>query len=203
MKAIETLMEEHRRIVQVLGSLEAFAEQARGGAGTPADLAGYVAFLRGFADELHHAKEERILFVRMVAHGFPEESGPIAMMLHEHTLGRELVRILGALAERTGPWSDADRDELYDAATDFAGLLRTHIQKEDRILYPMSEQHVPPEEFEVMAQEFERHGAAQAARTAELQAVAEGLLARYPSPVDAETEDDEPGPHGCDVCGGH
>lgn len=202
MKAIETLMDEHRQIERVLGSLETFAERAHLGEGAPADLAGYVAFLRGFADELHHAKEERILFVRMVANGFPEESGPIAMMLHEHTVGRTLVGVLAALAEKKTPWSDADRAELYAAATDFSGLLRTHIQKEDRILYPMSEQHVSPEEFEAMAQEFERHGAAQAARTARLLAVAEGLRTVYPSALEPERED-APGPHGCELCGGH
>ena len=82
-------MNEHRLIEQVLGSLETFASQVEEGLAPERPvLADYGTFLRGFADSCHHGKEEDILFQRMVERGFPRETGPVAVMLYEHEVGR-------------------------------------------------------------------------------------------------------------------
>ncbi len=88
MDAIETLMNEHRTIEQVLDAMVGFAEEARRrGATEKEELARFVGFVREFADACHHGKEEDILFAAMVAGGFPRNGGPIAVMLHEHDRG--------------------------------------------------------------------------------------------------------------------
>ena len=83
MDAIEMLMTEHRTIERVLDGLVGFSGevQRRGGTEKP-ELLRFVTFLREFADECHHGKEENILFATMTEHGFPREGGPIAVMLH-------------------------------------------------------------------------------------------------------------------------
>jgi hemerythrin-like domain-containing protein len=43
-----------------------------------------VNFLRHFADECHHFKEEKLLFPLMEEDGIPREGEPIGMMLVEH-----------------------------------------------------------------------------------------------------------------------
>jgi hemerythrin-like domain-containing protein len=74
-RAIEVLMGEHRLIEQALGSLETYAVEIRAGAPVLRDvIADYAAFLRGFADELHHGKEEDILFQRLIDRGFAREA---------------------------------------------------------------------------------------------------------------------------------
>jgi hemerythrin-like domain-containing protein len=158
MDAIETLMNEHRAIERVLDALVGFGEEVqRKGTTEKEELARFVTFVRGFADAAHHGKEEDILFAAMVEHGFPREGGPIAVMLHEHDQGRGLVAILHARAEQQEPWSDADRQEISSVASGFARMLRAHIHKEDAILYPMAEQHLPPEAIEAVAQACERY----------------------------------------------
>ena len=108
-KAIDILMQEHRLIEQVLGSLETCVvgiEQ-----GLPAErttIADYAAFFRGFADACHHGKEEDLLFARMIERGFPRETGPLAVMLHEHALGRARVRALREIGEAAGPCSPVE-----------------------------------------------------------------------------------------------
>ncbi len=168
MKAIETLMSEHRSIEQVIDALQAFTTAVRGGAEDRPELARFVRFIREFADGHHHAKEEGVLFEAMVQAGFPRQAGPIGVMLHEHDLGRRQVAVLAALAEAAAPWTDVEREQLAAAAGGYGELLRAHIQKEDSILYPMAEQRLP----EPLVQQVEA-GCARA----EAEAVASGRLA--------------------------
>jgi hemerythrin-like domain-containing protein len=146
MDAIETLMREHRTIERVITALSAFAaETQQGGATDREELARFVAFIRRYADQLHHGKEEDILFRAMGEHGFPTEGGPVAVMLAEHDRGRAFIQVLAEPVEGTEPWTDDERRLIANAAAGYAALLRAHIHKEDAILYPMAEQHLPQE----------------------------------------------------------
>jgi hemerythrin-like domain-containing protein len=187
MEAIETLMSEHRVIERGLDALDAFAEEAlRGAADDRKELGRFVAFIREFADACHHGKEEDILFKAMVEAGFPSQGGPIAVMLHEHDVGRAFVKRLADLAAQAAPWSTGDREALAEAAHGYANLLRLHIQKEDGILYPMAEQHLPPPVMERVDRdcaryEQEKTGAGEHER---LHRLAEELVARHaPAPA--------------------
>jgi hemerythrin-like domain-containing protein len=197
MDAIETLMSEHRLIEQVLDALVGFSEETgRRGTTEKEELSRFVTFLREFADACHHGKEEDVLFAAMVDHGFPREGGPIAVMLHEHTQGRALIRALDQKSKQEGEWSGEDRRQIAEASSGYAHLLRGHIHKEDAILYPMAEQHLPPEAMERVAAdcdrfEAERTGSGEHQR---LHALAESLVAAHASTVHRP----DPGHrHGC------
>jgi hemerythrin-like domain-containing protein len=182
MEAIETLMGEHRIIERGLDALTAFANGSpHGTADDRRELGRFVEFIREFADACHHGKEEDILFTAMVEAGFHSQGGPIAVMLHEHGVGREFVGRLAELAGQEAPWSGADREALSEAAHGYANLLRQHIHKEDSILYPMAEQHLPPPlaarvDRDCARFEEERTGAGEHER---LQRLAEELSARH------------------------
>jgi hemerythrin-like domain-containing protein len=156
-KAIDVLMNEHRLIEQVLGSLETFVLEIEGG--LPAEravLADYGAFLRGYADAFHHGKEEDILFQRMIERGFSRESGPVAVMLHEHRVGRGHVGVLCEAGGGRGPLAALETQLVIEHARDFIPLLRAHIQKEDRILYPMAIRLLAGPELDELEVAFER-----------------------------------------------
>ncbi len=180
MDAIETLMNEHRVIEKVLDGLVAFAEEIeRKGTTEREELGRFVTFVREFADACHHGKEEDILFAAMVEHGFPRNGGPIAVMLREHDQGRGLVGILRDRAGQGTPWSDADRAEIAEVARGYSDLLHAHIHKEDAILYPMAEQHLPPEAMEAVAEACDRYEQDEAGAHARLHALAEELVSRH------------------------
>jgi hemerythrin-like domain-containing protein len=155
-KAIEVLMNEHRLIERVLGSLETFAAEVEGGRAVERRvLADYGAFFRDFADACHHGKEEDVLFQRMVDRGFPRDAGPVAVMLHEHRVGRGHVRALREVAAGEGPLAAVETALVLESTAAFVPLLRAHIQKEDRILYPMAQRLLTGPEMDAMEAEFE------------------------------------------------
>jgi hemerythrin-like domain-containing protein len=155
-KAIEVLMNEHRLIEQVLGSLETFTSEVEGGLGPErSQLLDYGAFFRGFADACHHGKEEDILFQRMTERGFSREIGPVAVMLHEHRVGRGHVSVLHEAGGGSGPLAPVETQLVLEHAGAFIPLLRAHILKEDRILYPMAVRLLTGPELDAMETEFQ------------------------------------------------
>ncbi len=199
MDAIETLMNEHRTIERVLDALVGFADETRRkGTTEREELGRFVRFLREFADAFHHGKEEGILFEAMVAHGFPRQGGPIAVMLHEHTQGRAFIARLAALADPGAPWGTAELHDLGASAEGYANLLNAHIHKEDAVLYPMAEQHLPPEALQQVNGACESYEARQETGAAALVELAESLVARHSHAVRAQ-EPHAPPRFGC--CG--
>jgi hemerythrin-like domain-containing protein len=131
---ILTLMGEHRVIEHMLDALDAWADRVDAGdTAARATLGCFVELIHDLADGQHHAKEEGVLFAAMADAGFPTQGGPIAVMLHEHELLRRLAARMASAIDSWNP--DATR-----AAREYAAILRQHILKEDRILYPMARQ---------------------------------------------------------------
>ncbi len=140
MKPTDVLKSEHRVIEVVLDCLDAIADQAEetGKLDQQAALDA-VNFIKTFADGCHHGKEEGQLFPALIEKGIPAEGGPIAVMLHEHEMGREFVRgMAGAIAAAAEGEKEAI-DTFTGNARGYVTLLRGHIFKEDNILFPMAD----------------------------------------------------------------
>jgi hemerythrin-like domain-containing protein len=181
---VELMMQEHDLIVEVLASLQAMAERLAAGDGVPRqDVADFGRFFRDFADKCHHGKEEDRLFVEMVRAGFPQENGPIAVMLAEHDAGRQEVRGLLRIGAGAGPLSEQERMQTIGYAREFVPLLYAHIQKENNILYPMAQNAIAPDEFRRLDQSceaFDREIRSQI-DVAELKRIAARLAREYPA----------------------
>ena len=137
-RAIEILTSEHRVIERVVSSLETFVEKVGSGIEDErVTLRDYLTFLKGFADQCHHGKEEDILFATMASRGFPEETGPLAVLHLEHIMGRGYIGALASIAEGSKPLTREEREILRTHALAYIGLLRAHIQKEGKEFYPV------------------------------------------------------------------
>jgi len=156
MQATEILMEEHRVIERVLFSLEKAANQLASGQAIPIDFFLKAAdFIKGFADGCHHKKEEGVLFVSLVENGMPKNTGPVAVMLSEHEEGRRFTRAMREGVEQFESGNQAAVSQVVQNALAYVALLRQHIQKEDRILFPMADQVIPVEQQERITEAFE------------------------------------------------
>jgi len=182
MNSLQVLMEEHRVIERAISALAGYARAVACGADHPRqDLADLVSFLQDYADSHHHGKEEDILFRVMVEHGMPVDGGPLAVMLAEHREGRRLTSVLAELAAEESEWSSERRRRLLLAAMGYTQLLRSHIQKEDRVLYPMATQMLPESAWQQIESEFSAFQAAppRAEQAARLERLASNLADRY------------------------
>lgn len=119
-----------------------------------------VDFIRNFADRFHHAKEEDVLFKALVDNGMPEKNSPVAAMLMAHDQGRAYVRGLEAAAKRVLAGEVGQIPAIVENARGYAALLRDHIEKEDTILYPLSERVLPEGVRPEMVEAYRQAGAA-------------------------------------------
>ena len=127
-KATEVLRKEHDAILKMIEATEITAARLERGEKVPDSmLAGLIEFFQLFADRCHHGKEEEIFFPRLVEKGMPRDGGPVGVMLHEHEMGRDLIRRMSQAegAYRAGAPSAAL--SWAQAARSYSALLREHI----------------------------------------------------------------------------
>lgn len=154
-KPTDLLKQEHRAIERALNVLERELRCAeRGEQVRFKTLHDALWFIRAFADQCHHNKEEELLFPAMERKGFPRSAGPLAVMLHEHDAGRSHVRAMDESLERYEGGETQALATFTHHARAFIGLLREHIQKEDRILFEMADQHLSFADQEQLYLEF-------------------------------------------------
>jgi hemerythrin-like domain-containing protein len=181
MESIRIMMDEHEQILRVLEALEAYAAAAQGTPGDKLELGHFVTFVREYADERHHGKEEHVLFTAMTRNGFPREGGPVGMMLMEHQDMRALISTLRGLADQDGPWTAEETERVRDTARSYVETLREHIMKENEMLYPMAMEHLPPhvqEEIDADCAALDRQRGS-AGTDATLEKLAAHLVTRY------------------------
>lgn len=132
--AMDYLQTDHRRLDALMNAAHEAAL-----AGRPADAA---ASFQEFRDGLmRHIKiEEGLLFpVFEAATGMPQHGGPTGVMRLEH---EEILRLLGeirALFDAPNP----DLQAFESLRGMLVALLREHNDKEERVLYPMTDRMVP------------------------------------------------------------
>lgn len=144
MNATDGLERDHVLILEGLGALEAVARGAQAGVEVPSEpLDKLFLFFREFADAYHHQKEEQALFPALEEAGLPPQ-GPVAVMLHEHTIGRNLLRKLREALPRV----DAD------AAFEYIEMLRSHIDKENEVLFQIAKRMLSSADDRKMTEMF-------------------------------------------------
>ncbi len=114
-----------------------------------------VRFTREFTDGCHHHKEEQVLFP-LLREKAPMAAGPVSVMLAEHDQGRAHVSAVadGLSAASAG---DADaRDAVAAGLEGYSALLRAHIAKENKVLFPLAERALRADDKARLAAEFDR-----------------------------------------------
>jgi hemerythrin-like domain-containing protein len=147
------LMREHEAIQIALNVIELMSERVRLDKGIdPEDVRDMIRFLRVFADECHHGKEELFLFPALEEIGVQKEGGPIGIMLAQHKRGRELVNQM-ALSLKS---DSINKDAFVESASNYVSLLREHIEKENTLTFPFTDANLPESKQEELMSDFER-----------------------------------------------
>ncbi|MHB1131142.1 MAG: hemerythrin domain-containing protein [Chloroflexota bacterium] len=156
-EATEQLMGEHRAIERVIGLMGLAADSMDAGANPEPVLIGKgVSFFRDFVDKCHHAKEEHALFPAMEQRGVPRQAGPIGAMLADHEAGRVHVRAMAAALPAYEANEPDARATMSSNIKGYARVLKAHIQKEDNVLFPLSDRVLDEPTKAALFEEFER-----------------------------------------------
>ncbi|MGD8319887.1 MAG: hemerythrin domain-containing protein [Gemmatimonadota bacterium] len=175
------LRDQHRNILRVAAVLERIVSDPEGALDFDA-VGDCVSFIRLYADALHHGKEEDLLFPELESLGMPHDAGPIAVMLQEHRQGRAYARAMADALEPARSGDHVARRQLVNAANGYVSLIRSHIMKEDNILFNMADQMIPEPACRSLCAAYD--GVCQrrfdGCTVAELEAILGRLLEQYP-----------------------
>jgi hemerythrin-like domain-containing protein len=148
-QCIQHLSQEHRAAEELLAALDALLNSLEQERHWSAARAETFARVRQFVTRdlpLHECKEDTILFPALA--GFlPSDTGPLEVLRSEFTgiaveAGR-MVECADALAQSV---AEPKLVQCFlRASRAFGQLLRDHIYKEDRVLFPMVARFLPPE----------------------------------------------------------
>jgi hemerythrin-like domain-containing protein len=147
--ALHVLLEEHRLLLAVLELTERQLRAIERG-GEPCDRfwRAFLHFHEEFDDRIHHGKEEVRLFPALERTGLSAISGPTAVLRDEHRREHFLrERITLALAQR-------DRVRLLAAVAAFVDFQRSHVHKENQILFPLARRLLGLIELQRLSVEF-------------------------------------------------
>ena len=157
MKPTEILSSEHRVIEVAIDCLEQISRKALEAGKLDRESAEQVVdFIRTFADQCHHGKEENQLFAFLAEKGMPREGGPVGQMLVEHEQGRAFVK---GMADSIAAASTGDEKALSaytQNAQGYVQLLRAHIRKEDGVLFPMADRILSDDDRKSLLAAFEK-----------------------------------------------
>jgi len=90
------------------------------------------------AAERHFQMEERVMFLEFeIKTGMTE--GPTAMMRHEHTQMRSLIKQMDEALDAQ------NKDRFFGLSETLMILMQQHNMKEEQMLYTMAQQHLSAE----------------------------------------------------------
>jgi len=113
-----------------------------------------VNFIRTYADQCHHGKEERILFRDLQKKKLkPDDKQIMDELIQEHILGRTLT---GQLVEAKNKYIADDRTALVTIISIMQQLVDfypKHIAKEDKVFFKAAMEYLTKQEKDAMLEE--------------------------------------------------
>jgi hemerythrin-like domain-containing protein len=137
------LEQEHALIASVTGALDTFVQSfEKGGSVNLHELIRFLTFLRGYADGLHHGREETVLLPTLSRAGFPLESGPLGHIRDQHQEEARLLLDIAKAACAPEPWGPPQIARIASAAHALTDFERSHMAKERELLFPVAKKEL-------------------------------------------------------------
>ena len=138
MSATESLRRDHALIEKMLNALKTISLLLKNGKQIPDSILNQaIDFSINFTNTCHHGKEEESLFPTLEKKGMPREGGPIARMLYEHEITKELAN---SIVNSTKVYiSSGKQTELVKNIEDYIQHVSLHLSKENQRLFVMAD----------------------------------------------------------------
>jgi len=157
MDLVDSLLDEHRLINNVAEAFEVYVDSVDlRNKVEQHDLFRFVTFFSDFADDIHHAKEESVLFPALERNGFAAKVGPLAIIRKQHSRERLLYAGLKRAATDRHAWIDVHIGELVRSARALIEFERAHVEEENSRLLPAARVELANEDPSVVAKSLKR-----------------------------------------------
>ncbi len=134
----ESLRRDHNLIEKMLKALDTTATLLKSGKTIPAPiLEQMIDFTKNFTIVCHHGKEEDSLFPALEKSGMPREGGPIARMLFEHEVTKQLADKMEESAKNY--LQSGSSDALVADIKAYIDHVALHLAKENHRLFMMAD----------------------------------------------------------------
>ena len=159
MTATEILKNEHKVILMVMAAAEREIHSVIPTGRIATDnIEKIIDFCRVFIESCHNAKEEEYLLPKMQERGEVGNRGLLKTIFEEHAEGRHLQQlIIQALPQAKTCGFPSCVAAVTANLKAYIELLRTHIEKEDNILFPLADRLLTPEDQKAILVSFEKH----------------------------------------------
>jgi len=150
----EDLMREHGVLDRVLLLYEAGIRKfAANDDFDPGLITQSAGIIRDFINNYHEKSEEEHVFPRFRKAG--QMTDLVDVLLRQHEAGRKVTENILRLAP-TGRSNADDRNQLVGAMQSFITMYRPHAAREDTDLFPKLKDVVSSNEYDAMAEDFEK-----------------------------------------------
>lgn len=138
MSATESLRRDHALIEKMINALKTISLLLNNGKQIPESiLKQAIDFAINFTNTCHHGKEEESLFPTLEKKGMPRQGGPIARMIHEHEITKELAI---SIVNSTKIYiATGKHNELVKNIDDYVQHVSLHLSKENQKLFVMAD----------------------------------------------------------------
>ncbi len=154
--ALSIIREEHRSLSAVVRTLTLLARKARTDEGTP-DYELFTLILdyvEGFADRLHHPKEDRYLFTAL-RRRTREANQTLDVLERDHARGDELLRDLRYLLARCRVGGEQAVDTFAATVEEYADFHWRHMRLEEDTVLPLAERCLTASDWEPIDAAFQ------------------------------------------------
>ena len=156
MQARGPLMIEHRLIERMISVIKDVVEEIESKHKVdPVFVDTAVDFIRVYADQTHHGKEEDILFRNLKKKSLSAEDQRLMNeLIEDHVFGRQTTKALVEANTRYRNGDDTALTDISDKLKTLIDFYPKHIEKEDKVFFPASRNYFTDEEDQAMLAEF-------------------------------------------------
>ena len=138
MSPTESLRKDHALIEKMINALQTISSLLSNGKQIPESILNQaVDFSINFTNTCHHGKEEESLFPALENKGMPREGGPIARMLYQHQITKNLAESI--IKSTKNYVSYGDYKELVKDIDNYVQHVSLHLSKENQRLFAMAD----------------------------------------------------------------
>ncbi|MBN2301725.1 MAG: hemerythrin domain-containing protein [Lentisphaerae bacterium] len=156
MQARGPLMIEHRLIERILPVAKNVLDKIKSTGKADSVFVDKIAdFIRIYADQIHHGKEEDILFRCLDKKPLSAIDRKVMKeLIEEHVFGRQTTKGLVDANMRYRNGDTAALSEIADKLQILINFYSKHIEKEDKMFFPAAQSYLSDQENQAMLAEF-------------------------------------------------